>query len=205
MLGSMAQARSAPGASARAAQAEAPQAQEQAGAQARAEADESRAALQAAEDAYARGDWLGASRQFKQLTSIYPNNAQLWFGYGASAALSGDLAEAAAGFEAALRIDGNDARAAYNLGLVRLSQADMAINRAGLSMANAPAQVREEISRLRSDLAPLFGRNVQGALASPARPEAVARVQDPARAAARTVAPSEAQIQLPRPGLQAAP
>ncbi|WP_034387906.1 tetratricopeptide repeat protein [Comamonas composti] len=195
VLGSMAQARPAP-----AAAEEAPAAAQAdpRSAQAAAESAQSRAALQAAEDTYARGDWPGAAQQFRQLTATYPRNAQLWFGYGAASALAGNLDEAAAGFDAVLRLDGNDVRAAYNLALVRLSQADMALNRASLNQGGAPGQVRGEITQLRNDLAPLFGRRPQMAQAGGTQ-ESGARIQDPTRAA-QGASPSPAQMLLSRPG-----
>lgn len=206
VLGSMAQARPAaaqPGPvewPAKAAQS-AQFAQVPGGRQAGHEAADARAALRAAEDAYTRGDWLGAAGQFKRLTDVYPNNGQLWFGFGASSALSGNLQEAAAGFERALRIDAHDARAAYNLGLVRLSQADMALNQAIAGMDSAPAEVRGEIARLRTDLAPLFGRAAQPGLPGAAPPAPMARTQDPARSAGRG-APDSASLARPLPQVQ---
>lgn len=200
VLGSMAQARPAaaqPGPMQWPAQV----AQVPGGPQAGHEAADARAALRAAEDAYTRGDWLGAAGQFKRLTDAYPNNGQLWFGFGASSALSGNLQEAAAGFERALRIDAHDARAAYNLGLVRLSQADMALNQAIAGMDSAPAEVRGEIARLRTDLAPLFGRTAQPGLPGAAPPAPVARTQDPARSAGRG-APDSASLARPMPQVQ---
>lgn len=203
VLGSMAQARPAaaqPGPVEWPAQA-AQSAQVPGGRQAGHEAADARAALRAAEDAYTRGDWLGAAGQFKRLTDVYPNIGQLWFGFGASSALSGNLEEAAAGFERALRIDAHDARAAYNLGLVRLSQADMALNQAIAGMDSAPAEVRGEISRLRTDLAPLFGRTAQPGLQGSAPSAPVARTQDPARSAGRG-APDFPSLARPMPQVQ---
>lgn len=164
--------------------------------QSNANSDASRAALKAAEAAYSRGDWQAAAQQFKQLAQIYPGNGQIWFGYGAAAALSGNLEEAAAGFEASLRLDASDVRSAYNLGLVRLSQADIALNSAGLSLEKAPAAVREEITKLRQDLAPLFGRSARMETNMNPRP-AASRMQDPARELAGARSSSSISLGLP--------
>ncbi len=163
------------------------------------EAAEGKAALRAAEDAYARGDWVTAAREFKALSGTYPRNGQVWFGYGAASALAGNLDEAAAGFEAALRVDARDARAAYNLGLIRLSQADMALVVARGNAGSAPADIQQAIARLSADLAPVFNRQAnQPAGAS----QDAFRTQDPARAAQATARPlpaSEAQVTPPSP------
>lgn len=209
VLGAPAQALPAPQPSATAAPALSQEAVQQAAAAARASAD-AQGALRSAENAYARGDWVTAAREFKALTNSYPRNSQVWFGYGAAAALSGSLEDAAQGFEAVLRIDPQDARAAYNLGLVRLSQAELALNAARSHSAAAPADIQQEIARLSRDLGPMFSRPAASAPQAqlPAIPAAVQqgfRTQDPARAAAggaRSGAllgmpPSEVRVQLP--------
>ena len=207
VLGSMAQARSTPEEAARRKQSEETSGMVHAqSAQAALESDAARAALKSAEDAYAHSDWVSAAQQFKRLTATYPNNGQLWFGYGAASALSGNLDEAASGFDTALRIDGNDARAAYNLSLVRLSQADIALNRANQGMDRAPVAVREEIMRLRKDLAPLFGRNANAMMDTSVRPgNSPIRVQDPARVSGDSAARSTLPISQERQGAAATP
>jgi len=151
-----------------------------------------RAGLRAAEEAYARNDWVGAAREFKALTTVYPRNGQVWFGLGASSALSGNLEEASAAFETALRIDPRDARAAYNLSLIRMSQAEVALGTASANRAQAAPQVQAEIAQLSRDLAPIFRRSAE-AQPAPMAPAAAAaanvfRAQDPAR----QVPPSQA-------------
>lgn len=147
---------------------------------------DAQAALRVAEDAYARGDWVAAAREFKALTPVYPRNGQVWFGLGAASALSGNLEEASSAFEAALRIDPRDARAAYNLSLIRLSQAEVALGTASANAATAPAPVQVEISRLSRELGPVFNRSAEAKpFASAAPPPSAAsttfRMQDPAR------------------------
>ncbi|MDB5928768.1 MAG: hypothetical protein JWR60_475 [Polaromonas sp.] len=146
---------------------------------------DAQASLRLAEDAYARGEWLVAAREFKSLTAVYPRNTQVWFGLGASNALAGNLDEASAAFDMALRIDPRDARAAYNLSLIRLSQAEVALSAASANSATAPPPVQVEISRLTRELGPVFRRTAESAPVAVAVPPASFRMQDPARAAAQ--------------------
>lgn len=141
------------------------------------------ASLQAAEEAYARGDWVAAAREFKAITPAYPRNGQVWFGLGAASALSGNLDEASSAFETALRIDPRDARASYNLSLIRLSQAEVALGNASANATTAPAPVQVEIARLSRELGPVFNRS-SGAKPVATAPSATSknfRMQDPAR------------------------
>lgn len=144
---------------------------------------DAQAALRMAEEAYARGDWVTAANQFKALTPVYPRNGQVWFGLGAASALSGNLNEASSAFEAALRIDPRDARAAYNLSLIRLSQAEVALGTATANAATAPAPVQLEISRLSRELGPVFNRSADAKplAAAPSAASTSFRMQDPAR------------------------
>jgi tetratricopeptide (TPR) repeat protein len=146
---------------------------------------DAQASLRLAEDAYARGEWLVAAREFKSLTAVYPRNTQVWFGLGASNALAGNLEEASTAFDAALRIDPRDARVAYNLSLIRLSQAEVALSAASANSATAPPPVQAEISRLTRELGPVFSRTTESAPVAVAVPPAGFRMQDPARAAAK--------------------
>ena len=159
---------------------------------------ESQARLRAAEEAYARGDWILAAREFKALTRAYPRNPQIWFGMGAAAALSGDLDDASTAFESALRIDTRDARAAYNLSLIRLSQAEVALGTATANSALAPAPVQVEILRLSKELAPVFRRSGDSVPAAAAPPVSLRR-PDPARtgAPATTAGPYSATPLIP--------
>lgn len=147
-------------------------------------------ALRVAEDAYARSDWVAAAREFKALTAVYPRNGQVWFGLGAASALSGNLDEASSAFEMALRIDPRDARVAYNLSLIRLSQAEVALGSASANAQTAPAPVQVEIARLSRELGPVFNRSGDGkpVAALPTTGSAGYRLQDPARASAASSA-----------------
>ena len=146
---------------------------------------DAQAALRVADAAYARSDWVLAAREFKALTAVYPRNGQVWFGLGAASALSGNLDEASLAFEAALRIDPRDARAAYNLSLIRLSQAEIALGTASANAAMAAGPVQLEINRLSRELGPVFNRSAEIKAVVAAPPTATAsasfRMQDPAR------------------------
>ena len=142
---------------------------------------DAQAKLKAAEDAYTRGDWTAAAQGFRALTTTYPRNGQVWFGLGAASALSGNLEEASLAFETALRIDPKDAKAAYNLSLIRLSQAEIALGTATANSASTPTAVQAEITRLSRDMAPLFKRSSGSTALGAARPAPNNRLQDPAR------------------------
>ncbi len=116
--------------------------------------------LKVAENAYARGNWPLAIKEFKYLTSIYTRNTQVWFALGSASALVGSYEDAATAFETVVRIDPLDVRASYNLGLIRISQAEIALASAQTNSANASTELKQEILRLSTDLAPAFNRPV---------------------------------------------
>jgi tetratricopeptide (TPR) repeat protein len=114
--------------------------------------------LKIAEDAYNRNNWALATREFQYLSTIYPRNSQIWFALGTANAFSGNYETAASAYEVVLRIDASDVRAAYNLSLIRLSQAEIALTMAqSLSGGAAPA-MQQEINRLTKELSPAFNR-----------------------------------------------
>ncbi|MDR2851851.1 MAG: hypothetical protein LBV61_02140 [Burkholderiaceae bacterium] len=162
------------------------------------DAEYRRAALRAAENAYAKGDWAAAAWQFKALSDTYPGNSEIWFGYGAASALLGNLEDAASGFQAALSVDAQDVRAAYNLSLIRLAQANMALGIARRNVASAPEDIQREVDRLSNDLSPLFDRSA--GLIGKKQPKTGVRTQNPVRPAQTTESlPSEVKVTLPFP------
>jgi tetratricopeptide (TPR) repeat protein len=108
-----------------------------------------------AEAAYTKGDWRVAAAEYKKLTEVYPRNSQMWFSLGTSYALLGSLDESAKALEIAASIDPRDARAAYNLALVRLNQAEAALKNAE---ANVPpnSPLRQEITKILSGIKSTF-------------------------------------------------
>ena len=90
-----------------------------------------------------------------------------------------------------MRIDPRDARAAYNLSLIRLSQAEIALGTASANAAMAAGPVQLEINRLSRELGPVFNRSaeIKAVVAAPPTATATAtasasasfRMQDPAR------------------------
>jgi tetratricopeptide (TPR) repeat protein len=114
--------------------------------------------LKIAEDAYARSNWALAIREFKFLTSVYTRNTQIWFALGSASALAGNYADAASAFETVIDIDSQDVRASYNLSLIRIAQAEIALMNAQSGSGNASVELRQQILRLSSDLSNAFKR-----------------------------------------------
>jgi tetratricopeptide (TPR) repeat protein len=140
--------------------------------------------LKIAEDAYNRSNWGLATREFQYLSAVYPRNSQIWFALGTANALSGNYEAAGTAYEVVLRIDSNDVRAAYNLSLIRLSQAEIALTTAqSLSVGAAPA-MQQEINRLTKELSPAFNRTPTADIkALPLSTIDDKRARDPAKAA----------------------
>jgi tetratricopeptide (TPR) repeat protein len=140
--------------------------------------------LKIAEDAYNRSNWGLATREFQYLSTVYPRNSQIWFALGTANALSGNYEAAGTAYEAVLRIDSGDVRAAYNLSLIRLSQAEIALTTAqSLSTGAAPA-MQQEINRLTKELSPAFNRTPTADIkAPPLSTIDDKRARDPAKAA----------------------
>jgi Flp pilus assembly protein TadD len=111
--------------------------------------------VKSAEAAYKKGDWRVAAVEYKKLTEVYPRNSQMWFSLGTSYALLGSLDESATALETAVSLDPRDARAAYNLALVRLNQAEAALKSAE---ANIPptSPLRQEIAKILSGIRSAF-------------------------------------------------
>lgn len=114
--------------------------------------------LKIAEDAYARSNWTLAIREFKFLTTVYTRNTQIWFALGSASALAGNYADAATAFETVIDIDSQDVRASYNLSLIRVAQAEIALMNAQSTSSNASVELRQEILRLSRDLSNAFKR-----------------------------------------------
>lgn len=114
--------------------------------------------LKLAEDAYARSNWTLAIREFKFLTTVYMRNTQIWFALGSASALAGNYADAASAFETVISIDSQDVRASYNLSLIRVAQAEIALMNAQNASSNASVELRQEILRLSRDLSSAFKR-----------------------------------------------
>jgi TolA-binding protein len=96
--------------------------------------------LQQAEALYLSGRLKEAQAAFEQLTRTYPRNAEIWFRYGNTMMKQGDYEDAAAALQNAMALDPGHGKAALNLGLARLAQAQAALVSAS---AHLPADSAE--------------------------------------------------------------
>jgi tetratricopeptide (TPR) repeat protein len=95
-----------------------------------------------AEALYTQGDWPAAQRAYEEVVTLAPQRAGAWLKLGNCRARQGWHEPAAQAFAQALALDPRDARSAYNLGLMRVAQAEAAL-----------AQARAQGARL-GELAP---------------------------------------------------
>ncbi len=108
--------------------------------------DAATSAVNSAEAAYRRQDWVSASSEFRKLSTDYPKNGHFAFRLANAAAQAGNFDEAAKSYDSALRIDPQDMRSLYNLALVRLMQAESALIQAYSNNMTPPA-LKEDIKR----------------------------------------------------------
>jgi len=86
--------------------------------------------FQRAEALYLSGHLKEASMAFGELTRAYPRDAHVWLKYGNTLTRQGSYDEAASAFQTALTLDPAQGGAAINLSLVRLAQAQGALDTA---------------------------------------------------------------------------
>jgi TolA-binding protein len=84
--------------------------------------------LQQAEALYLSGRFKEAENAFAQLTRSYPNNAEVWFRLGNTLMKQGRYDDAAAPLQTAIALEPGNGRAALNLALCRLAQAQAAVD-----------------------------------------------------------------------------
>jgi len=111
--------------------------------------------LQQAEALYLSGHFKEAQAAYEQLTGKYPNNADLWFRLGNTLMKQGRYDEAAGALQTSIGLDPGNGRAALNLALSRLVQAQSAADVArGRLAAGTPEQQQADAidRRLRSIL-----------------------------------------------------
>jgi TolA-binding protein len=92
--------------------------------------------FQRAEALYLSGHLPEATTAFEQLTRSYPQDVHVWLKYGNSLTRQGNYDDAVHAFQTALTLDPSQSGAAINLSLVRLAQAQGALDTA---LARAPA------------------------------------------------------------------
>jgi tetratricopeptide (TPR) repeat protein len=83
--------------------------------------------LQQAEALYLSGRFKEAQAAFEQLARTYPNNAEVWFRLGNTLMKQGRYDDAANALQTAIALDPGNGRAAMNLTLSRLAQAQSAV------------------------------------------------------------------------------
>jgi cytochrome c-type biogenesis protein CcmH/NrfG len=106
-------------------------------------------ALQQAEALYLSGRLKEAQAAFEQLTHTYPRNAEIWFRLGNTLMKEGDYDDAAIALQNAMSFDPGHGRAALNLALARIAQAQGSLEMARIRLAsNSPErQQADELQR----------------------------------------------------------
>ena len=104
-------------------------------------------ALQQAEALYLSGRLKEAQAAFEQLARTYPRNAEIWFRLGNTLMREGDYDAAGAALQNAMLFDPGQGRAAMNLALVRLAQAQNALQTASTRLESSSPQ-REHAEEL---------------------------------------------------------
>lgn len=112
--------------------------------------------LQDAEALYLSGRYKEAQAAFEQLTRTYPRNGEMWFRYGNTLMKLGDYDNAASAMQNAIAFDPGQGRAALNLGLVRLAQAQAAFEIARARLPDASPE-RKQADGLQYQIQTLMG------------------------------------------------
>ncbi len=130
------------------------------------ESDERSRKFQHAEALYLSGHLKEAAAAFEELTRAYPTDGRIWFRYGNTEAKLGAYDDAAKAFQTALSVEPGQGPAALNLALIRLAQAQDALN---VAVGGLPAQSPEgqQASGLKSQLDALVGTPLRGATPAP--------------------------------------
>ncbi|MCS7100600.1 MAG: tetratricopeptide repeat protein [Burkholderiaceae bacterium] len=123
-------------------------------------------ALEEAERLYEAGRWADAQAAFEALLQTHPRNAYLWMRLGNALARQGLYENAAAALQNAVVLDGSLGRAAFNLGLVRLAQAEAAFDYARTRLASLP-QARAQAETLHSRVQRLLAELDRGGARQP--------------------------------------
>jgi tetratricopeptide (TPR) repeat protein len=124
--------------------------------------EQAAAAQSQAETLYAQGDWPAAQRAYEAVVALAPQRAGAWLRLGNCRARQGWHEPAAQAFTQALALDPRDARAAYNLGLMRVAQAEGALAQARAQGARL-GELAPEAQRLHEVLRWLSGADAASA------------------------------------------
>lgn len=112
--------------------------------------------FQKAEALYMSGHLQQAAAAFAELTGSYPDDARIWFKYGNTLTKLTNYDEAAAAYEKAVTLDPTQGNAALNLALVRLFQAQEAVE-AAQSRLGAETPERAQADALERQIKALLG------------------------------------------------
>lgn len=119
-------------------------------------------ALQQAEALYLSGRLKEAQAAFEQLTRTYPRNAEIWFRYGNTMMKQGNYDDAAMALQNAVALDPGHGKAALNLALARLAQAQAALVSASAHLP-ADSTERRQADELAGEVRLLVGAPGGGA------------------------------------------
>jgi tetratricopeptide (TPR) repeat protein len=114
--------------------------------------------MQQAEALYLSGRLKEAQAAFEELTRLYPRNAEMWFKYGNTLLKLGRYDDAATALQNALSVDPGLGKAALNLALVRLAQAQGALDSAHANLAPDSAE-RQRVDAIRRQLQAALGQS----------------------------------------------
>ena len=112
--------------------------------------------FQQAQALYLSGHMKEAATAFEELTRAYPGDAHVWLKYGNTLTRLGSYDKAASAFQTALDLDPAQGGAAINLSLVRLAQAQAALDTA-LTRAAANSPEHTQADGLQRQIKKLLG------------------------------------------------
>jgi tetratricopeptide (TPR) repeat protein len=120
--------------------------------------------FQHAEALYLSGHLKEAAAAFDELSRVYPNDARIWLKYGNTLTKLGNLDNAATAFENAAAADPSQGNSSLNLALVRLEQAQAALDAARAHLT-ATSEEHAQADNLKLKLDGLLGTPESGAAA----------------------------------------
>jgi tetratricopeptide (TPR) repeat protein len=112
--------------------------------------------FQHAEALYLSGRLQDAAEAFEKLSRAYPRDAHIWLKYGNTLTKQGDYDSAATAFQTAMTLDPEQGGAALNLALVRLAQAQDALE-AARARLGADSPEHAQADALQRQLKALLG------------------------------------------------
>lgn len=134
--------------------------------------EERAAAIELADALYRAGKWPEAQGAYEKLAAQYPRNAHVWLRLGNTLARQNRLEDAAAALQNAVLVEGTNGPAAFNLGLVRLAQAQSAFDYARTRLGSQPG-MRQQATVLHARVESLLAELDSIAAKEPARAAAL--------------------------------